>query len=194
MMNRGFRHFFSISIVFLFTIAVYFLITGTPLSAQPSPVRKAVSDRVAPGLPAKAWEKVRQALERDGLEGGLTAGPDAQTIRIQQKAGLLASGPDDGDSLGYSVAISGDTVVVGAFGKNSKAGVAYIFERKAGGTENWGQMKKLTAEDAAAGDRFGVSVGIDGDTVVVGARERTSGPALLTSLNGMREGPATGGR
>ena len=93
-MNRGFRHFFSISIVFLFTIAVCFLITGTPLNAQPASIHKAVPDQVSAGLPAKAWDKVRQTLERDGLEGALTAGPDAQTIRIQQKAGLRASGPD----------------------------------------------------------------------------------------------------
>ena len=46
-MNRGFRYFFSISIVFLFTIVIYFLITGAPLSAQSSAVRKALPDQVA---------------------------------------------------------------------------------------------------------------------------------------------------
>ena len=44
-----------------------------------------------------------------------------------------------------------------------------MFERNAGGADNWGQVKKLTASDAAAGDQFGYSVSISGDTVVVGA-------------------------
>ena len=60
-------------------------------------------------------------------------------------------------------------VVVGAWGKNSFAGAAYIFERHEGGASNWGQVKKLTAGDAAALDDFGDSVAISGDTVVVGA-------------------------
>ena len=45
-----------------------------------------------------------------------------------------------------------------------------MFERNAGGADNWGQVKKLTAADAAAGDQFGFSVSISGDTVVVGSR------------------------
>ena len=83
------------------------------------------------------------------------------------------------------MAISGDTVVVGASGKNSNAGAAYIFERNAGGVENWGQVKKLTAGDAAAGDWFGVSVAISGDTVVVGAIEeiRNAGAAYIFERN-----------
>ena len=72
------------------------------------------------------------------------------------------------------MAISGDTVVVGASRKNSEAGAAYIFERNAGGVENWGQVKKLTAGDAAVDDSFGGSVAISGDTVVVGAYGKDS--------------------
>jgi hypothetical protein len=158
---------------FLFVL-IYFLITGATLNAQPAAVHKAVPDRIAAALPAKAWDKVRQTLERDGLDGALTAGPDAQTIRIQQKAGLQASGPDLEDYLGFSVAISGDTVVVGAARNNSLTGAAYIFERNAGGVENWGQVKKLIAGDAAAGDWFGDSVAVSGDTVVVGAYGKSS--------------------
>ena len=158
-----------------FLLALICLVmNGASLQAQSSPVRKAVSDQVAPGLPAEACDKVRQTLERDGLEGALTAGLDAQTIRIQKKAGLLASGPDLYDQLGYSVGISGDTLVVGANRNNSYTGAAYIFERNAGGDGNWGQVKKLTAGDAAAGDEFGISVAISGDMVVVGADQKNS--------------------
>jgi len=84
------------------------------------------------------------------------------------------------DYFGISVAINADTLVVGAWGKSSFAGAAYIFERNQGGTENWGQVKKLTASDAAAGDEFGTAVAIDADTLVVGAEDKKS---ISTSIS-----------
>jgi hypothetical protein len=83
-----------------------------------------------------------------------------------QQAHPTASDGAPGDELGYSVAISGETVIIGAIGDNSGAGSAYIFTRS--GTV-WTQQQKLTASDGAVGDRFGLSVSISGDTVVVGA-------------------------
>lgn len=74
-----------------------------------------------------------------------------------------------GDQFGLSIGISGNTVVVGAYGDDFSRGAAYIFDRNRGGTDNWGQVKKLTASDGVASDLFGFSVGISGDTVVVGA-------------------------
>jgi hypothetical protein len=74
--------------------------------------------------------------------------------------------------FGYSVAIDGDTLVVGAYFDDEngrESGSAYVFYRDAGGTDNWGQVKKITAEDIAGYDRFGSSVGVSGDIVVVGA-------------------------
>ncbi|MBN1341641.1 MAG: FG-GAP repeat protein, partial [Phycisphaerae bacterium] len=91
-----------------------------------------------------------------------------------QVAKLTAADAAAGDYFGYfgAVSISGDTVVIGAFGDDdagSWSGSAYIFQRDQGGTDNWGQVAKLTAADAAAEDRFGRSVSISGDTVVIGA-------------------------
>ena len=74
-----------------------------------------------------------------------------------------------GGQFGISLSISGDTAVVGRW--IDGAGSAYVFERNAGGPDNWGQVKKLTAADAAPDDRFGCSVSISGDTVAIGARE-----------------------
>jgi hypothetical protein len=71
-----------------------------------------------------------------------------------------------GDLFGRSVAISGNTVVVGAPGEGAAAGAAYIFVRD--GTV-WTQQKKLMADDRAANDMFGGAVAISGDTVAVGA-------------------------
>lgn len=76
------------------------------------------------------------------------------------------------DFFGQSVAISGDTIVIGAFSDDhngSSSGSAYIFSRDEGGENNWGLVKKVTAFDAADSDRFGYSVAISGDTVVIGA-------------------------
>jgi len=85
-----------------------------------------------------------------------------------QVAKLTASDAATGDYFGSSVSISGDTVVIGAY-LDDGGGSAYIFQRDQGGADNWGQVAKLTAWDAAPGDDFGLSVSISGDTVVAGA-------------------------
>ena len=75
------------------------------------------------------------------------------------------------DLYGSSVAISGDTVVVGAFNDDAlgfASGSAYVYERSSDGVTDWALVKRLNASDAAAGDRFG-AVSIDADTIVVGA-------------------------
>ena len=87
-----------------------------------------------------------------------------------QQALLTASDAAAGDSFGASVSISGDTAVVGANldqDAGSNSGSAYVFVRS--GT-TWTQQAKLTASDAAAGDSFGKSVSISGDTALVGAK------------------------
>ncbi len=77
-----------------------------------------------------------------------------------------------GDEFGRAVAISGDLAVVGVATEDNTlgvdAGAAYIFERSG---LTWTQVRKLTASDGVAADRFGFSVSIDGDTVAVGARQ-----------------------
>ncbi|MCF7734010.1 MAG: immunoglobulin domain-containing protein [Akkermansiaceae bacterium] len=88
--------------------------------------------------------------------------------RLQAK--LAADDLAAGDFFGTAVAISGDTVVVGAdwagVAGKADAGKAYVFVRS--GTV-WNQQLKLTAADAAEDDHFGAAVAISGDTAVVGA-------------------------
>ena len=86
-----------------------------------------------------------------------------------QVAKLTAGDGGTGVDFGWSVSLSGETVVVGAPLVNSGRGAAYLFARNQGGSDNWGQVKKLTATDGAAGDGFGRSVQLAGDHVVVGA-------------------------
>ena len=59
------------------------------------------------------------------------------------------------DQFGFSVAISGDTAIVGAYindDDGSFSGSAYIFERNTGGANDWGEVQKLVASDAAGDD------------------------------------------
>ncbi|MCI0855868.1 MAG: FG-GAP repeat protein [Chloroflexi bacterium] len=95
-----------------------------------------------------------------------------------QVAKLTASDAEAFDYVGFSAAISGDTIAIGAPGKNgvnSDAGAVYIFQRNQGGADNWGQVAKLTASDAAGFDFFAWSVAVDGDSVVVGAIHEDDG-------------------
>ena len=85
---------------------------------------------------------------------------------------LEASDASAVDQFGASVAIEGDTIIVGAIGAShvtNTDGAAYVFYRDHGGPDNWGEVKKLTASNAASGDQFGFSVAVDGDVAVVGA-------------------------
>jgi formylmethanofuran dehydrogenase subunit D len=98
-----------------------------------------------------------------------------QTAKLTASEGAYAK-------LGSAVSISGDTIVVGApsqpvfnrFNSNNFRGTAYVFVKPASG---WADMKptaKLTASDGAPGDFMGLSVGISGDTIVVGATQADS--------------------
>ena len=102
-----------------------------------------------------------------------------------QRAELTASDAARGDYFGRAVAVSGSTIVVGADGDNSLAGAAYVFERSG---RRWCQRAELTASDAAAGGIFGVSVGLSGSTVMVGAfgENADRGAAYVFARRGRR--------
>jgi uncharacterized repeat protein (TIGR01451 family) len=86
-----------------------------------------------------------------------------------QVAKLTASDTSQGAGFGDSVAIDGDTIVVGAPWKAANTGAAYIFDRNKGGIDAWGEVKKIIASDGASWNEFAYSVSISGDTVVCGA-------------------------
>ncbi len=103
------------------------------------------------------------------------AGPEAQ------EAYLKASNTEANDRFGTTVAVDGDTVVVGAYYEDSNdtgttgagadnsgwdSGAAYVFVRSGG---VWTQEAYLKASNTDAGDGFGDAVAVAGDTVVVGA-------------------------
>jgi len=137
----------------------------------------------------KAWDADGRDLAAKfaSSEGGIAVEVDEHGARypitidpIAQQAYLKASQVSAGDQFGFSVAVSGDTVVVGAphedsstTGVNStpnesatSAGAAYVFVRSG---STWTQQAYLKASQVSGSDEFGVSVAVSGDTVVVGA-------------------------
>jgi len=103
---------------------------------------------------------------------------EGSTDNWGQQAKLTASDAASSNEFGYSVSISGDAAIVGAYRNShageSKAGAAYIFEKPAGGWKNMQETVKLTASTPAENAYFGYSVSISGDTAIVGANREDS--------------------
>ena len=101
-----------------------------------------------------------------GAQGQITIDP------FLQSAEITASDGEADNVFGCAVAISGNTVVVGAsdFGASGIGpGAAYVFTEPATGWASMTETAKLTPSDSAVRDQFGISVAISGDTVVVGS-------------------------
>jgi hypothetical protein len=135
---------------------------------------------------AQASDFFGSALALDGdtaFVGAYLEGPggifDAGSVYVYTRSGstwtqqqkLTAGDAQARDQFGVAISLDGDTAIIGANGEDpsgiSGAGSAYVFTRS-GGT--WSQEAKLTASDAQAGDQFGFSVSLDGDTALVGAQ------------------------
>jgi len=84
-----------------------------------------------------------------------------------EKVKLLSSDGEKNDNFGCTVSIYEDWAIIGASGDDG-TGSAYLFKRDG---ENWIERKKLLAFDGAKFDKFGNSVSISGDSIIVGANE-----------------------
>jgi hypothetical protein len=91
---------------------------------------------------------------------------------------LTASDAEGGDDYGFAVAVSGDTIVVGSPRDDtvagSRAGSAWVYRFDGA---SFAEEDHLFAADAGADDRFGFSVAVDGDTILVGAIQHDDGAA-----------------
>ena len=131
---------------------------------------------------------LRLTVDERGARYPLTIDPTAQ------HAYLKASNTGALDAFGWSVAVSGNTVVVGAYRESSNAtgvngnqaddsaiqsGAAYVYVRDDGGV--WSQQAYLKASNTGGGDQFGISVAVSGNAVVVGAALEDSN---ATGVNG----------
>jgi hypothetical protein len=104
-----------------------------------------------------------------------------------QEAKIVATNGAEEDRFGYSVAISGDYALVGAYNESEDAaedntqissGSAYIFKRT--GTV-WAQETKIVASDRDTYDQFGWSVALSGDYAIVGAPFEGDNPSLASA-------------
>lgn len=103
-----------------------------------------------------------------------------------------ASNSGAGDELGYTMALSGDTLVIGAPYEDGSAtivngapdddrpdtGAAYVFRRTG---DTWAQEAYLKASDNVAGDSFGQRVAISGDVIAIGAPYRDQDATVIDS-------------
>ena len=93
---------------------------------------------------------------------------DGQWVLAQK---IIASDPQSEGRFGSYVAIDGNRAVIGARDLDhdaENAGAAYVFELVG---DSWQQVARLTASDAATDDKFGSSVAVNGNQIIVGARE-----------------------
>ena len=120
-----------------------------------------------------------------------------------QQAYVKASSTQGGDWFGGRVALSGDRLVVGAYFEDStatgidgdqsnnsasNAGAAYLFTRDAAGV--WSQEAYVKASNTDAGDEFGQSVALSGDTLAVGAYLEDS---VATGIDGAQSNSGVSG-
>ncbi|MGB7932931.1 MAG: cadherin-like beta sandwich domain-containing protein, partial [Gammaproteobacteria bacterium] len=110
-----------------------------------------------------------------------------------QQAYIKASNTGSGDRFGYSLALSGDTLAVGAYREESnatgidadksdnsltEAGAVYVFTRSGA---VWSQQAYIKASNTGSGDAFGWSVALSGDTLAVGATGEASDGSSQTN-------------
>ncbi|MFM9958763.1 MAG: GC-type dockerin domain-anchored protein [Phycisphaerales bacterium] len=168
-------------------------------------------DTVVVGAP----DEDSEATGVNGDQGGSSAqGAGAAYVFVRaaggshwiQQAYLKASNTGANDFFGSSVAISGDTIVVGAGSEDSGAlgvngdqgsnsvrdsGAAYVFVRAPGGA-TWSQQAYLKASNTGADDDFGLSVAISGDTIVVGAPYEDSNAVGVNGNQSNNSAPGSG--
>jgi hypothetical protein len=130
------------------------------------------------------------ALDGDSLAVGAPyydngAGPGSGAVFVFRRTGgvwaldatLTPSDPEPQDWFGYAVAIDNTTALVGAYGKGSDQGAAYVFLRGASG---WSQQGKLVSVPSLVQRQFGYAVALQGNQAFIGA----PGAALQNEVPG----------
>lgn len=153
-----------------FLILTPTLVRAAPLYGAPEATLelagKAAGDHFGYAVAVDGDTALVGAYGKGGLQG--TAAVFTRSAGVWSQSAVLT--PKDlvgKDAVGTSVALDGNTAVVGAPGQ----GVAWVFVRV--GT-TWSEQAKLAASDFVAGDRFGFSVAVAGNTAIVGAPEKDS--------------------
>lgn len=110
-------------------------------------------------------------MRRDdkGKDSGAVISFERQSNNWKQRQILTAPDANPGDAFGQTISLTENHLIIGAPRNDAlgvDSGAAYIFKRVNGA---WRYQTKIVASDGAAGDLFGISVAIDGNTILVGA-------------------------
>jgi hypothetical protein len=109
----------------------------------------------------------RRARSRDDAGLGHDPGAGASRAASGRPCDAAPQDPQAASLYGASVAVSGDTALVGAPGNPGDTEAVYVFVKQPAG---WVQQAKLAASDGTDSDSFGAAVALDGDTAVIGAQ------------------------
>jgi len=155
--------------------------TNATQSAELTASDGAASDQLGSSVAISA-ETIAAGSQQRAVGGNTDQGavyvfakPGAGWTDATQTAELTASDGAAYDALGWTVAVSGDTLAAGAPGSNGAQGAVYVYTKPGGGWTDATQIAELTASDGAASDQLGSSVGVSSDTITAGAPQRTVG-------------------
>jgi hypothetical protein len=125
------------------------------------------------------WTLVRRFITpgADRCTGGRTVSElalESPDVRDEAQRCAREESNSDNDFFGAAVALDGDLLAIGARSAESQtvgvaAGAVYVFERSAGGADDWAHRTTLSASDPAALAQFGRAVAVSGGTVLAGA-------------------------
>jgi uncharacterized protein (UPF0333 family) len=122
------------------------------------------------------------------------AEPSSGWSSMTQTAELTASDGKGSADFGFSSAMSGNTLVVGAPNAFSGKGAAYVFVEPTSGWANMTQTAEMRAPNAVQGDGFGQSAGISGNAIVIGAPGTNVGSNQLQGAAYLFTKPPSGWR
>ena len=191
-----------------YTVDIGFLIEATTVTAVPASPRAAMLLDGAPlgaGVPSAPLLLTAGTTRMALTVTAPGAPPATYTVTITRGTGLgqrayvKASNTDAQDHFGGALALSGDTLVVGAPAESSAAagvdppdqgdngllgsGAVYVFTRSADGA--WQQQAFIKASNPDADDKFGFAVALSGDTLAVGAPHESSAAGTGPSDNSL---------
>ncbi len=173
-------------------------VTSEPVVAEPT--QKLAAATINPNVLFGASVAIEGSIAAVGATGDNNFNTGVQTVASSGAVYILSeanglfdnlqkiapSDGENGDEFGFSVAMDGDYMIVGATGSNQKmpipiddAGGAYIFHKDANG--NWVEEARLSSDQPQQEEGFGFSVAISGDKALVGARWHDDSPTAKDS-------------
>ena len=148
-------------------IALLIVVLGICLAAGASVAFLTINAPMSGGTAAEPSKGGRQTRENSESAAEPSLGPSATApLNFVETAKLVSADPAAAVQMGFSVAVSGDTAIVGAPGEANNRGSAFIFVRNG---DSWQLQQQIIGQESTTDDNFGWSVAISGETAVIGA-------------------------